>query len=162
MTSPRCANWGKFSNKKLSKKCDFRFKNIKKTESPKMTSKVLYELLIRSYERFKYFWQTWNLTISKSTSVNQWKCEHNGKINFSSKRSKKCNIQKCTQVSSTSSYEELWAIHVFFTNLKFDNFQKQERKAGKILNIMNEWISAATKSKKYNVQNWAQNSSTNP
>ena len=38
----------------LSKKCDFRFKNMK---NPNMTSKVLYELLIRSYERFKYFSQ---------------------------------------------------------------------------------------------------------
>ena len=39
------------------KKCDFRFKDMKKTESPKMTSKGLYELLIRSYERFMYFRQ---------------------------------------------------------------------------------------------------------
>ena len=51
------------------KKGDLTFKNMKKTESPKMTSKVLYELLIRSYERFKYFSQTWNLTISKNTNV---------------------------------------------------------------------------------------------
>ena len=41
----------KVFKKKLSKKCDFRFRNIKKTESPKMTTKVLYELLIRSSER---------------------------------------------------------------------------------------------------------------
>ena len=64
------------------KKCDFRFKNMKKTESPKMTSKVLYELLIRSYERFKYFSQTWNLTIAKNTSVNQRKSKHHRKLNF--------------------------------------------------------------------------------
>ena len=37
---------------------DFKAKNMKKTESPKITSKVHYELLIRSYERFKYFSQT--------------------------------------------------------------------------------------------------------
>ena len=30
----------------------------KNSESPKMPSKVLYEALIRSYERFKYFSQT--------------------------------------------------------------------------------------------------------
>ena len=70
-TSPRGLNWGKFKKKKISKKRDFRTKNMKKTKSPKMTSKVLCELLIRSYERFKYFSRTWNLTISKSTSVNQ-------------------------------------------------------------------------------------------
>ena len=40
----------KFLKKKLSKKRDFRTKNMKKTESPKMTSKVVYELLIMSYE----------------------------------------------------------------------------------------------------------------
>ena len=32
-----------------------KVKNMKKTESPKMTSKVVYGLLIRSYERFMYF-----------------------------------------------------------------------------------------------------------
>ena len=93
MTCPRGANWVKFSNKILSKKTDFRFKNMKKTESPKMTSKVLYELLIRSYERFKYFSRTWNLTISKSTSVNQQKCGHHGKINFNREKTQKCNIR---------------------------------------------------------------------
>ena len=41
-----------------------------------MTSKVVYELLIRSYERFMYFSQTWNLTISKNTNVN------NGNVRF--------------------------------------------------------------------------------
>ena len=65
----------------------------KKAESPKMTSKVLYELLIRSYERFKYFSRTWNLTISKSTSVNQRKCGHHGKINFNREKTQKCNIR---------------------------------------------------------------------
>ena len=47
-TSPRGANWGKFSKKIFSKKLDFMLKNMKKTESPTMTSKVLYELLINS------------------------------------------------------------------------------------------------------------------
>ena len=76
ISSSRGENWGKLK-KKLSKKCDFSSKNIKKTESPKITPKV------RSYEGFKHFSQTWNLTISKNTSVNQRKCEHRGKINFS-------------------------------------------------------------------------------
>ena len=76
----------KLFKKKMSKKWDFRFKNIKKTESPKMTSKVLYELLIRSYERFKDFSQTWNLTISKNTSVNNGKSKHYEKLNFNRKK----------------------------------------------------------------------------
>ena len=41
----------KFQNSKH----DFRCKNIKKTEVPKMTSKVVYELLLRSYEHLKFF-----------------------------------------------------------------------------------------------------------
>ena len=41
---------------------------MKKTKSPKITLKVLYELLIRSYERFMYFRQTWKFTIFKNTS----------------------------------------------------------------------------------------------
>ena len=36
-------------------KHDFRCKNIKKTEVPKMTAKVVYELLLSSYEHFKLF-----------------------------------------------------------------------------------------------------------
>ena len=88
MASPRGANWGELK-KRLSKKCDFRSKNIKKTESPKMTSKVLYELLIKSYERFKYFSRTLNLSIFKSTSLNQRNCEHHEKINFSHEKIQK-------------------------------------------------------------------------
>ena len=122
-----------------------------------MTSKVLYELLIRSYERFKYFSQTWNFTISKSTSVNQRKREHHGKIIFSfgkfqkmndlswrrklrivfekkrildPKISKKLTVQKWTHLQALN--KELWAIYVFFTNLKFDDFQKHERKPTKM------------------------------
>ena len=59
---------------------------MKKIESPKMTSKVLYELLTRSYEQFKYFLQTWNLTISKTTKVNNRKSEHHKKKISSTKR----------------------------------------------------------------------------
>ena len=44
-----------FKNIFIEKMGDFRLKNMKKTESPKMTTKVVYELLIRSYERFMYF-----------------------------------------------------------------------------------------------------------
>ena len=60
---------------------DFGFKNMKQVESPKITSKVLYELLIRSYERFKDFAQTYNLTISKNASANHGKSEHHEKTN---------------------------------------------------------------------------------
>ena len=67
----------------------FRFQKMKRTESPKLTSKFLYELLIRSYARFKYFSRTWNLTIFKSKSVNQRKCEHHGKIIFSCEKIQK-------------------------------------------------------------------------
>ena len=64
--SSRC-KLRKVFKKKLSKKSDFRFKNIKKTESPKMISKVLCELLIRSYEQFYVFSLTLNLAIIKNT-----------------------------------------------------------------------------------------------
>ena len=47
-----------FQNTNLSKISDFRFTNMKRTKSPKVTTKVLYELLKRSHERFEYFWQT--------------------------------------------------------------------------------------------------------
>ena len=63
-------------------KCDFRLKNMKKTESQKMTSNVLHELLIRSYERFNYFSQTWNLTIAKNTKENQRKSKNHEELNF--------------------------------------------------------------------------------
>ena len=55
----------------LIKKCDFTSKNIKNSESPKMTSKVLYELLLTSYEQFLIFSQTWNLTLHKNTNKDQ-------------------------------------------------------------------------------------------
>ena len=44
--------------KKNVEKNDFMMKNMKKSESPKVISKVIYELLITSYGRFKYFLQT--------------------------------------------------------------------------------------------------------
>ena len=79
----------KVFKKKISKISHFRFKNMKKTESLKMTSKVLYELLIRSYERFKYFSQTLNLTIAKNTNVTQRKSKHHEKLNFSRQKIQK-------------------------------------------------------------------------
>ena len=45
-------------------------RKMKKTESPEMTSASLYELLIKSSERFKFYSQTSNLTIPKNTTVN--------------------------------------------------------------------------------------------
>ena len=93
--------------KKLSKKDDFMFRNMKKTESPKMTSKILYELWIKSYEQFKYFSQTWNLTISKNTSVNHRTLKHYEKSISSAKISKKCNFKKQTQNPSGSLNPQL-------------------------------------------------------
>ena len=55
----------------LSQKCNFTSKNIKNSESPKMTSKVLYELLLTSYEQFLIFSQTWNLTLHKNANKDQ-------------------------------------------------------------------------------------------
>ena len=59
-----------------------------------MISKVLYELLLRSYERFKYFSQTLNFTISKNTNVNHRKPEHYEKLNFSHEKIQKMQLQK--------------------------------------------------------------------
>jgi len=105
---PRGANWGNFPKKnrgnfpkKKIEKMRFEKLRYEKTESPKITSNVLYELLITSYERFKYFSQTWNLTISKNTNVNKRKSKLE-KLNFARKRSKKCNFTKRTQSSSRS------------------------------------------------------------
>ena len=41
-----------------------------------MTSNVLYEPLIRSYEQFKYFTQTWNTTTSKKINVYHPQSKH--------------------------------------------------------------------------------------
>ena len=38
----------------VCKKHDFLSKNIKNTRTQKMTSKALYELLLRSYEQFEF------------------------------------------------------------------------------------------------------------
>ena len=65
---------------------------MKKTESPKMTSKFLYEIIIRSYERFTYFSQTWNLKIFKNTDVDQQKSKHYEKLNFNREKIQKCNL----------------------------------------------------------------------
>ena len=44
-----------FLKHKLTQKYYFRIKNINKTEVPKMTSKVVHELLLRNYGHFKVF-----------------------------------------------------------------------------------------------------------
>ena len=63
--SPEKRNFGQ--------KFNFTSKNIKNSESPKMTSKVLYELLLTSYEQFLTFSQTSNLALHKNTSKDQQK-----------------------------------------------------------------------------------------
>ena len=65
----------------FSKKCDLRFKNMKKTEIPKMVSKRLWHHL-RNYERLTYLSLTLDLTISNNTNVNQRKSKHYEKFNF--------------------------------------------------------------------------------
>ena len=57
-------------------------KNIKKTKSPKMTSKFLYKLINRSCEQFKAFSQILNLAIDYNPYVNHRKTKHHGKLNF--------------------------------------------------------------------------------
>ena len=42
--------------------CDFLLEKMKNTESPKITSKVLNELLTRSYDQFECFSQTLFMT----------------------------------------------------------------------------------------------------
>ena len=88
---------------------------MKKSESTKMTSKVLYELLIRSYEQFKYFSQTWNFTISKNTNVNHRKSEHYEKLNFNRKKIQKWNFKKRTQNPSRSLNLQFWTFWVCFS-----------------------------------------------
>ena len=66
----------------LIQKFDFSYNNIKKTECPKMTSKVLYELLLTNYEQFLIFSRTWNLTLHKNTSKDQPKTNQPSKINW--------------------------------------------------------------------------------
>ena len=59
-----------------------------------MTSKALYELLIRSYARFMYFRQTWKFTISKNTNVNNRKSKHYEELNFSRQKIQKIQLEK--------------------------------------------------------------------
>ena len=75
-------------------KMRFQFQNMKKSDGPKVTSKVLSELFIRLYEQFKLFSHSLNLTLDKNTNVNHEKLNLM-KNRFSvAKRSKKCKIQK--------------------------------------------------------------------
>ena len=64
-----------------------------------MTSTVDYEVLIRSHERFKYFYKIFNLTTSKNTSVNHGKSKHYKKLNFKRNKIQKSNFKKWTQNS---------------------------------------------------------------
>ena len=80
-----------FTRKKssLSQKFDFISKNIKNSESPKMTSKVLYELLLTSYEQFLIFSQTRNLNLHKDTNKDQPKTNQlSQKVEFQLKKVK--------------------------------------------------------------------------
>ena len=88
----------------------------KKTETPKMDSKVLYELLIRSYERFKYFSEAWNWMIAKNTGVNQRKSKHHEKFEFQPPKYPKILTSKNnrkTRLITLSS--KSWAFFLFFS-----------------------------------------------
>ena len=50
--------------------CVFSFKNMKISDGPKVTSKVLSELFIRLYEHCKLFPLSSTLTLDKNTNVN--------------------------------------------------------------------------------------------
>ena len=93
-----------------------------------MIPKVLYQILIRSYEQFMYFSQTWNLTTAKKTNVNQRKSKNHEEFNFDREK-----VQKYEKIWKSKNdlksrlralNKELWAIYVFFTNMKFDDCQK--------------------------------------
>ena len=64
---------------------DFESKNMKKTESLKMTSKPLNELVRRSYEKGKVFSLIRNLAIYKNRDGNERKTNHE-KLNSETNR----------------------------------------------------------------------------
>ena len=137
------------------KKRDYRFKNMKKTESPKITLKVVYELLITSYERFQYFSQTWNLTIAKKASVTSENLKIMKNWISTAEKSKKCNIGK-----------KIWNFKVDFcggnqlkwwsekTSPRVENWGKLKK------NILKKEILCSKIWKKLKVKKWTQKSST--
>ena len=83
-----------------------------------MVSKRLYLHYVRSYERFMYFSQTWNLTIAKNTNVNQRKSKNHEELNFSREKVQKYEKNWKSKNDFKSRLralnKELWAIYVFF------------------------------------------------
>ena len=79
-----------------------------------MTSNVLYEVLIRSYERFKYFSQTLNLTMAKNTNVNKQKSKHHKNWISTAKSSEYLNIQKNLNTRLVALNSKLRAFYVSF------------------------------------------------
>ena len=61
---------------------------MEKTESPKITSKLVYELLAT-----KLFFKHLNLVVEKKKRVNQRKTIHSEKFSYSPEKIQKCNIQ---------------------------------------------------------------------
>ena len=51
---------------------------------------------------------------------------------YGQKVKKKWKSKNGVKTALTPLFKELWAIHVFFTNLKFDDCQKHERKRAKV------------------------------
>ena len=68
-----------------------------------MISKVLYKLLIKSYERFGFFSRDLNLTIAKNINVNHQISKHQEKTNSWRKTTKQFNIQNFPKNSARRS-----------------------------------------------------------
>ena len=74
-------------------KCDFRLKNIKETQSPKMPSNVLYEFPIRIISNLSFFHKLQKLHVEKKSCVNG-KTKIMKKLILSGRRIQNFTIQK--------------------------------------------------------------------
>ena len=65
-----------------------------------------------------YFSQTWNLTITKNTNVNQRKSKNHEELNFGREKDRKYEkngkFKKDFKSRLRALNKELWAIYVFF------------------------------------------------
>ena len=72
-----------------------------------------------------YFSQTWKFDDSKKTNVNQRKSKNHEELNFAREKVQKYEKNWKSKNDFKSRLralnKELWAIYVFFINLKFDD-----------------------------------------
>ena len=90
-----------------------------------MVSKRLYLHYLRSYERFMYFSQTWNLTIAKNTNVNQRKSKNHEELNFSREKVQKYEKTESLKMTSKVVYELLimrYERSMYFSRLEIWRF----------------------------------------